>query len=105
MIDHFKSVSQRLPGDPNDSLERPAQVQDRLYRPRNGKCTEEQGHRYGHISGCKQAETHEKQAQPEQDHQQHRDWDSEHVLLDQKPPRFRHVAGQRLGLRQQPALQ
>jgi len=76
MVDHFKSVSQRFGRDPDDPLERPAQVQDRLDRPRNGKHTKEQNHRYGDVSGCEQAETHEKQAQPEQDHKQQRNRDS-----------------------------
>jgi len=76
MVDHFESVSQRLGRDPDDPLERPAQVQDRLDRPRNGKHTKEQNHRYGDVSGCEQAETHEKQAQPEQDHKQQRNRDS-----------------------------
>ena len=104
MVDHFESVSQRLVRDPDDPLERPAQVQDRLYRPSNGKRTKKQRHRCGHVRGCEQAETHEEQAQPEHDHHQHRDRDSEHILLDQKPPQVRDIAGQCQGLRQEPAL-
>src|SRR5215472_4267582 len=52
MVDHFESVSQRLGRDPDDPLERPAQVQDRLDRPRNGERTKEQHHRYGHVRGA-----------------------------------------------------
>jgi hypothetical protein len=42
MVDHVESASQRLARDPNDPLERPARVQDRLDRPRNGNRTKEQ---------------------------------------------------------------
>lgn len=40
MLDHVESVFQRLVRDPDNALERPAQVQDRLDRTRNGNCTE-----------------------------------------------------------------
>jgi len=56
------------------------------------------------VSGCEQAETHEKQAQPEQHNQHHWNRDSDHVLPDQKPPHLRQVGGQCQSLRQQPAL-
>ena len=42
MTDRVESVSQRRVRDSDAPLERPAQVQDYLYRPRNGKCTKEQ---------------------------------------------------------------
>lgn len=51
MVDHVESVSQRLDRDPNDPLERRAQVQDRLDRPRNGNRTKEQHHRCGRVRG------------------------------------------------------
>ena len=51
VADHFESVSYRLARDPNDPLERPAQVQNRLDRPSNGKRTKEQRHRDGRVPG------------------------------------------------------
>src|SRR5262249_32673491 len=62
MVDHFESVSHRLAREADDPLERAAQVQGHLDCRCSCKRAKKQHHSDGRVTGCEQAETHEKNA-------------------------------------------
>jgi hypothetical protein len=104
MVGHLESVSQRLDRDPNDPLERRAQVQDCLDRPRNGNRTKEQHHRCGRVRRSNRPKLMKSR------HSQNKATSNTGTGIPstscsiKKPPHFRYVGGQLLSLRRRPAL-